>query len=343
MNHTSTRTAEAALTRAVAFLEQQQLPNGEFPAYVARDEALQQERRLDSTPFVTTYVLYSLGFVSEPGVREMIDKGLDFVAGEMQVPGVWRYWSTHHEHHRHTPPDLDDTCCSAFVLRHFGRPVPDLANLLLANRDPAGRFYTWLVPRFQPTVYLPYWRVTLREALRLPVLLAFWRLTEAAPDDVDGVVNANVLLYLGACPEAKAVVDYLQQELEAGREASCDKWHLNACSFYYAVSRAYFNGTAGLARLREGIVRRLTARQEAGGAFGNPSETAMGAAALLNLGERGTVLEQAVQHLVYTQHPNGSWQAHALYFGGPKRYYGWGSEALTTALCVEVLARYATT
>lgn len=330
----------SALTRALAFLQGQQLPHGEFPAYVARDEALSLERRPDSTPFVTAYVLYALGFVEAPQVREMIDKGLDFLAGEMQAPGVWRYWSKHHEHHRHTPPDLDDTCCCAFVLRHFGRPVPDLTALLRANRDPAGRFYTWLVPRLQPTLYLPYWRVTLREGLRLPVLLAFWRLTEAAPGDVDGVVNANVLLYLGACPEAEAVARYLQEALEAGQEASCDKWHRNAFSFYYAVSRACFNGVTALARLCDAMVRRITQQQAADGAFGNPSETAMGAAALLNFGDRGAVLDRAVQHLLHAQQADGSWPAHALYYGGPKRYYGWGSEALTTALCVEVLVRY---
>ncbi|HEX7070136.1 MAG TPA: hypothetical protein VF190_05000, partial [Rhodothermales bacterium] len=139
--------------------------------------------------------------------------------------------------------------------------------------------------------------------------------------------------------EAAPVAAYLRDELEAGREATCDRWHLNACSFYYAVSRAYANGVTELEPLRETILRRIERLQTPNGSIGNPSETAMAVAALLNLGAHGTAIDRAVAHLIGSQRDDGSWEAHALYYGGPKRYYGWGSEALTTALCAEVLAR----
>jgi hypothetical protein len=29
-----------------------------------------------------------------------------------------------------------------------------------------------------------------------------------------------------------------------------------------------------------------------------------------------------------------------MYYGGPKKYYGWGSEELTTGFCIEALGRY---
>ena len=333
--HTSQRAIDAAL----AYLNREQLPNGEFPAIVARDVTLQQERRIDHTPFVTAYAAYSLSHVRGERAAAMLERALDFLEREMEAPGVWRYWSTDHPHHRHTPPDADDTCCAAFVLRRNARAVPDLTHLLLANRDGNGLFYTWFVPRLQPTAYLRYWHVTLREILRLPYLLGFYRLTEANADDVDGVVNANVLLYLGAHPATAPVARYLQRELEARREAECDKWHLNAFAFYYAVTRALHHGTTALEPLSSLIVARITARQKSDGSFGNASETALGAAALVNLNAHGPVLSAAIERLLAWQRSDGSWEAHALYFGGPKRYYGWGSESLTTALCLEVLAR----
>lgn len=327
-----------AIERAITFLQTQQAPSGEFAAYVARDESLQAERRLDHTPFVTTYVTYSLGRVQDPRAAAMRERALDFLGGEMEPPGVWHYWAKSHENHLSTPPDVDDTCCVAYLLRESGRPVPPIRRLLLSNRDYQERFFTWFVPRPQATAYLPYWRVTLRQILRLHVLLGFYRLTEAASDDVDGVVNANVLLYLGSCPEAEPVAEYLRSVLEAGNEATCDKWYLSSSSFYYAVSRAYAEGVKELEPLRSTIVRRISDSQRPDGSFGNATETALKAAALVNFDAPGSVLEAAVNHLLATQQSDGSWQAHALYFGGPKRYYGWGSEALTTALCVEVLA-----
>ena len=83
-----------------------------------------------------------------------------------------------------------------------------------------------------------------------------------------------MLLCLGSCPEAAPVAAYLREELEAGREATCDRWHLNACSFYYAVSRAYANGVTELEPLRETILRRIERLQTPDGSIGNPSETA---------------------------------------------------------------------
>src|SRR5690606_37214572 len=118
---------------------------------------------------------------------------------------------------------------------------------------------------------------------------------------------------------------------EAGREATCDRWHLNACSFYYAVSRAFANGVEELEPLRALIVRRIEQLQAPDGSIGNPSETAMAAASLLNFGRLGIAVDRAVGWLIDCQREDGSWEAHALYYGGPKRYYGWGSEALTTA------------
>jgi len=169
--------------------------------------------------------------------------------------------------------------------------------------------------------------------------LNFWRLTEARPWDVDCVVNANVLLYLGDRAEIRPVVDYLARALEDGRAGCCDKWHLNECAFYYAVSRAYAGGVASLEPLREPLILRAEAALEGVEELAI-AEVALAACTLLNLGHRGSALDSGVAHLAAMQGENGGWPAFALYWGGPKRVYGWGSEALTTGLCTEALARF---
>src|SRR5207244_8497985 len=110
------------------------------------------------------------------------------------------------------------------------------------------------------------------------------------------VVNANVLYYLGEREEARPVVDYLARALEDGRAGCCDKWHLNECAFYYAVSRAYAVGVAALEPVRD----RLTARAETALARSEElaaAEVALAVCALLNLGHSGPALDAGVARL----------------------------------------------
>ena len=326
------------LESALAFLAAEQRQNGEFPTFMARDPSLIRERRFDSTPFATTYVLHALSYVEEAGIQALTARGLDFLEAEMERHGVWRYWTSQNPQHDSIPPDLDDTCCASAVLRRFGRSVPENEELILANRNPSGLFYTWLLPRPGRRRPRGYWSVALRGAPITYRRLSFWRLTEARPWDVDCVVNANVLHHLGARPEARPVVDFLARALASGRAGSCDKWHLSACAFYYAVSRASAGGVEALEPLAEPLAAAAETALARDGELA-AAEVALAACALLNLGRRGDALAAAVERLAQLQRADGAWPGFALYWGGPKRRIGWGSEALTTALCVEVLAR----
>jgi hypothetical protein len=329
----------AQVDSAIAFLGEEQRPNGEFPTFRARDAALVREREFNSTPFATTYVLEALSYVPRPCVRDLTTAALDFLEGEMESHGVWRYWTSRHPLYDFIPPDLDDTCCVSAVLRRFGRPPPSNEELILANRNRKGLFYTWLVPRPTRSLSRPYWSVAMRQ---LPVThrrMNFWRLTPAAPWDVDCVVNANVLHYLGDRAAARPVADHLVQALEDGRAGCCDKWYRNACAFYHAVSRAFASGVTALEPMRDPLARRAEealARIEDLAA----AEIALAVCALLNVGHRGAALDTGVTRLAETQRADGAWPAFALWWGGPTRYYGFGSEALTTGLCVEALARF---
>ena len=71
----------------------------------------------------------------------------------------------------------------------------------------------------------------------------------------------------------------------------------------------------------------------------------MAISTLVNCGlTRIDVQERAAQWLVAAQREDGSWPARAFY-AGPEppavHAYYWGSEELTTAMCLEALARLA--
>ena len=185
-----------------------------------------------------------------------------------------------------------------------------------------------------------YWRLVLPQLVFFPRLVAFWRSSEAAPNDVDCVVNANVLLYLGESAETDPAIDYLIDTVRRHREGECDKWHRRPLSVYYMLSRAYFNGARRLGVVRDLVIERIRALGRRAGGFGNELESALGACALLNVDAAPSELDRSVEYLLDTQDRSGAWPKTPLYWGGPKKMYGWGSEELTTALCVEALARY---
>lgn len=332
---------DGAVERGVAFLHGRQLPSGEFTSYRSTDPTLATEREFDSSPFPTALIAYSLGFVDSPLAREMLGRTVRFFLAEMEGPGMWRYWTRRHPYHSVIPADLDDVACVSYVLRREGAAFPDNEALVLANRDARGLFQTWIVPRLPAPLSPSWWRVALWQWTNPARAYYFWKLNECDRDDVDGVVNANVLLYLGERAETREVPGYLAEVLRSGREESCDKWHLNRFTFYYTVGRAFEAGAASLQGMRDEVVRRIVARARPDGSIGDTElDTALATCALLAWGSAPPELEHAVAFLLARQGPAGDWPATAMYYGGPKKYYGWGSEELTTGFCVEALARY---
>ena len=319
----TTTEAAHALARAVAFLERAQLPSGELP--------VQASGRDDPSVFPTALAAHALSFApAASGIRE---RALSFLAAEMDENGLWRHWPRTHPLHRQLPPDLDDTSCAAAALMRAGRPFTDHRRRLLANRNRHGLFYTWTLTSAQ---------------FRHPfTLLAFFRTTSAKPFDVDAVVNANVLHYLGGSPDTAPVVEHLLRVLRDGRERMCDKWYDNPFVVWYFFSRA---------------LRRVS--PEAGAIIERNIADARPASAL----ERAlaiccrhdwsspqlsdAALDAEVAALIAAQQTSGAWPAAPLYHGGRARRRdgsfaephpdtpSWGSESLTTAFAIEALARW---
>src|SRR6185437_8818064 len=97
---------QAAINRAIDLLYEQQLPSGEFPSYFSQHPTM-DECTLDSTPFPTALMAYSINFHDSPKVKKMIEKTIPFFLSHMENGAVWRYWTYKHAEHKNIPPDVD--------------------------------------------------------------------------------------------------------------------------------------------------------------------------------------------------------------------------------------------
>ena len=236
---------------------------------------------------------------------------------------------------------MDDTSCASKALAAAQLPCPDNRELLLVNRDKAGLFLTWFIPRLRWSGGR-HMAATWRQIAHLPTLVAFFRKTSAAPADVDAVVNANALFYLGTFPGDAAVADALLAVLRENRERVCDKWYDNPFVIWYFIARAL----AGRSEEGEGLVLAKLAAAVPVTAL----DSALCLSAKMTLGKRPD--PEGMSRLLLLQQPGGSWPSAPLYHGGRARLpdggFGavhpdtphWGSEALTTAFVVEALGRF---
>ena len=332
---------DAGIGRGLEFLRRSQLPSGEFRVFMSPDLSLGRDCILDSTPFGAALIAYALGFAGAEEAGDILDKALRFLLSEMEGSGLWRYWTKRHQSHLTIPPDLDDTACASFVLRRHNFASPQNLKLIFANRTREGLFYTWVTARWPLPALPSYWRVVLSQWRRPVKLYYFWKLLEPTRHDVDCVVNANVLFYIGEGPETGPVVDYLIGVLRHGKEGNCDGWYSNRFMFYYALSRNFHAGIAALGGVRDESVARIAEAAKPDGSIGGGVlNTALAACTLLYWRSSPPELERAVRFLLAEQREDGSWPRAPVYYSGPKKLYGWGSEELVTGFCLEALLHY---
>jgi hypothetical protein len=291
--------------RALRFLRNNQLPHGEFRTYASPSVALRRTC-LDGSVFATTFVLHSIEYADHPYASAMTDKAILFLDQEMHGPGLFQYYTARNS--RSTDFDLDDTACASVALRQSNPLLARGCNIthFIENRNEDGLFYTWVG--------------------RQPVA-----------NSVDSVVNANVVYYLGDRDETKSACQYLVDTVESGHESNSYRYYLDNMSLYYMVSRAYARGASSLGPAREAVVERVLQSSESDGSFGDELATACAVCSLINF-DYGDVsrLRQAARFLERQQRADGSWRRVAM-FHGSNIYFG--SEELTTALCLEALVR----
>jgi hypothetical protein len=331
---------QRAVSGAVRFLADRQLPSGQLPIEVTwPGEPPSVEP--DSSPFATAFAVYSLSF-SEDGVAlKVISRALEFLRKQVEPPGVWRYWTREHALHKAMPADVDDTACISYVLRRHSVSFPDNRELLLANRDADGRFFTWIVPRLRPfSRNIGQWRAGWLQWRHPLAATLFWRQYEASWNDVDAVVNANALAYCGECHDTKGVVDFLIRVVKDRKEGVCDKWYHRPLLFHYALSRCAAQGVRRLKSVRQLALERIATELRALGDAATDLDLALAVCARCNWEGEPTLTQQTSNRLLARQAGDGGWESAPFYTGGRSIYApSWGSRELTSALCVEALLR----
>lgn len=324
----------------MSFLRSGQLPSGQFRTEshaIGKPSALPPQ---ESSAFATAHIVHSLEWVNHHNSAGMMSRGLAHLRRNRVRGALWRYTNKDGVLHRRTPPDADDTAFVSDLLVRLTGEVQPNRRLLLQNRAPNGLFYTWIIPRFQFVTDPRYWWLMLREQ-NYERTFVFWRGSGAVRDDIEPVVNANVLLYLGNSPETDPVVAYLLRTAEGGQERE-DKWYNDEHAFYYAVSRCWRRGIKGLDSLKPVMQSRFAANARPDGRIGaNELQTALAACAMLNCGGEQPLLDGAIRFLLDTQAHDGSWIFQPFYYDGRTvPLTGWGSRELTTGFCVEAIARF---
>jgi hypothetical protein len=296
-----------SVRRGLRFLYDHQHPSGEFRTYASPSEKM-RVTAFDSSVFVTTFVLYSIAFIDCPLVTTMTKKAISFLTEEMGDSGLFRYYTS--KNTNSIGFDLDDTACASVALQQSHLLVAGGGNVeyFLENRNEAGLFYTWI--------------------------------GDPAPEnDIDSVVNANVVFYLGDRDETRGACRYLIDTIQSGRESDSYRYYLDDMTLYYAVSRAYAHGASSLGGAKQAITEKVLLRSKDDGSFGDELATACAVCSLVNFEYEGVKrLRDAARYVEEHQSANGSWRRVAM-FCQPGRYYG--SHELTTALCLEALTHVA--
>jgi len=314
---TLARAARESIRRGLGFLESTIDENGAWHCIRFNVANPDIPRHFERPPFVSAFCVLALECCGEPRAQALCAATRAYLAGTIEHPGLWRYY-------RHLPQDLDSTSlCSMVIGTHLwillGRNVPPI----LANRDEEGRFLTWVLAADEPDV------------------VSTFRI------EADPVVNANVIAYLGDHPETRAAQRWLEALIADGRVQGSSKWYPDQVATYYAAARAVVRSRPALDQLRPVLAERILELGDGKGEFGNVLQTAQAVSALHNAGHLERIdAKRQVERLVSSQHEDGSWPE-LLAFGdqtlkwGAVGQIGHGSEAVTSAFCIEALERLA--
>ena len=304
-----------AIRRGLAFLESTLDANGAWHCIRFNIADPEVPRHFERPAFISALCALALAGSDEARARALCVRTRAYLIDTMEYPGLWRYY-------RHLPQDLDSTALSSLAIGDhpwlaLGRNLPPM----LANRDEEGRFMTWVLAEGEPNV------------------MATFRI------EADPVVNANVIAYLGDRPETTKAIAWLTAMIAEDKIKGASKWYPDQVTAYYATARAVLRARPALDELGPMLRDRILALRDANGEFGNVLQTAQAISALEDVGSLGHIdPRREVERLVDSQGEDGSWPE-LLAFGdqalrwGVIGQIGHGSEAVTSAFCIEALER----
>jgi hypothetical protein len=304
-----------AIQNGLDFVAASQTATGGFITDCWHFDAPEQKTPVDAV-FTASQILYSLSFCRESvSARGTEERAAKYLAAQRESPGVWHYYGSG------TPlkisPDVDDTSVAWAALERLEVPIPPTAlDAVRASRNENGLFTTWIGP---PSSWV-----------------------NIDSRDIDTVVNINALLLFGLAHEnIDAVCRYVRAQIDNNDFQHGTVYYRSPLMFTHAFSRAYSEGNVKCLEPSLEKIRAATlSLQEPDGSWGNDLETAFGALTLLNLNYHGDALDRAIKVLLARQSADGGF-ALAPAYRGAVQPLNYGARALTTAVVIEVLAKYA--
>ncbi len=347
---------ETAIQKGLSFLLHRQQENGSFECMTAESINCFNENMETFDDgykkgwintdklllFPTLLTGLSLLHLEEyPETDTILNKITKFLIENKRLGTVWNHFQKPHPVNKSMPYDIDDTVCSISLLNSRNIKVENNDKLILSNRNKKGLFYTYFCFRKQLNHSIHYWIIGFKELLYPIQTKFFWSYVEASRYDIDGIVNANVVYYLGERKETLPVIKYIIDNIIEGKEEEFDKWYKNPFVVYYFISKNYFNGITAFESIKKLILERLNNHLYNNGSFrNNPLDTALAICTLQNFKSFSSIYNSSIQYLIEQQLETGSWAKRIVYTGGPKLIMGWGSEEITTSFCLEALNRY---
>ena len=303
-----------AIQNGLDFVAASQTSTGGFITDCWHVDAPDQKTPVDAV-FTVSQVLYSLSFCKDSAsARGTEERAAKYLAAQRKPPGVWHYYGSGTD--IKISADVDDTSVAWAALHRVEVQTPSACfQALRASRNENGLFTTWVGP---PSSWI-----------------------NIDSRDIDTVVNVNALLLFGLAGEnIDAVCKYVLAQIENDNFRRGTVYYRSPLMFAHAFSRAYREGNVkclepGIGKLRDTIV----SLQNQDGSWGDDLETAFGALTLLNLDYRGPALDRAIKALLARQSSEGGW-ALAPAYRGAVQPLNYGARALTTAVVIEVLAKY---
>jgi hypothetical protein len=302
-----------AIQRGVEFLARVQQGDGGFISLSSSDADSFEGAVSYRTVFAAANILHCLNSVQYPSAQNVAKKTAAFLSVQRSTSWSYNYWPRDSRECKLVPypDDLDDTFCALSALAGHkaasidGRVLAAVSKLLIGTEvQPGGPYRTWVVDSAAPAAWL----------------------------DTDLAVNANIAYFLRL---QNVVLSNLTALLEAAidTEAYVSPYYPSSYPIVYFISRAYAGSRSHV------LIDHIVSLRHPDNSWGNPLATALSIIALLNLGY--TDVEKGVRTLLHEQE-NGGWPAHGFCIDPTRegKTFFAGSAALTTAFCLEALARY---
>ncbi|HSX33257.1 MAG TPA: hypothetical protein VLF91_02895 [Candidatus Saccharimonadales bacterium] len=297
-----------SISRAVEFLEKAQLPDGSYVSWSSKKQRPFTADKTYATTFTPALILAALAGL--PDASAVTGRLATWLRAQKSSNWSFNYWAKDAPERRSLPypDDLDDTFCALTALyKHNpesldGAALAAATQLLVAAEQTVGGPYrTWLVGSDAPSIW----------------------------QDVDLAVNANIAYFL-------RLLDGRLPNLAVFLEAAVARQDFSSPYYPSVYPVLYYLARASPGDKRRELADAIVSRQQ-NGFWQTPLQTALMCTALHELGEPSPTA--ALQHLLSSQQPDGSWPAEAFCLDPARRgvTYFSGAPALTTALALEAL------